>query len=71
MRIRDALLGGFLVVGQRRAQADGEVRQDAGPEAQARLLLFTVQGLSLVSRTGLDTAGTLAAVDALIDALRA
>lgn len=55
----------------RRAQADGEVRQDAGPEAQARLLLFTVQGLSLVSRTDLDTAGTLAAVDALIDALRA
>ncbi|WP_329247532.1 TetR/AcrR family transcriptional regulator [Actinoallomurus sp. NBC_01490] len=55
----------------RRAQADGEVNQDATPEAQAQLLLFTVQGLSLVSRAGLDTATALAAVDALIDALRA
>ncbi|GAA4061165.1 TetR/AcrR family transcriptional regulator [Actinomadura miaoliensis] len=55
----------------RRAQAEGEVTQDATPEAQAQLLLFTVQGLSLVSRTGLDTTAALAAVDALIDALRA
>lgn len=55
----------------RRAQADGEVIRNATPEDQARLLLFTVQGLSLVSRTGLDTTAALAAVDALIDALRA
>jgi TetR/AcrR family transcriptional repressor of nem operon len=55
----------------RRAQAGGEVTQTATPEAQAQLLLFTVQGLSLVSRAGLDTAAALFAVDALIDALRA
>lgn len=55
----------------RRAQASGEVTQNATPEAQAQLLLFTVQGLSLVSRAGLDTATALAAVDALIDSLRA
>ncbi|WP_182901816.1 TetR/AcrR family transcriptional regulator [Microbispora sp. H10830] len=55
----------------RRAQAGGEVSRGAAPEAQAQLLLFTVQGLSLVSRAGLDTAAALAAVDALIDALRA
>ncbi|MCP2342109.1 TetR/AcrR family transcriptional regulator [Actinomadura rupiterrae] len=55
----------------RRAQAEGEVTQAADPEDQARLLLFTVQGLSLVSRTGLDTATALSAVDALLDALRA
>ncbi|MFI7691124.1 TetR/AcrR family transcriptional regulator [Nonomuraea sp. NPDC049655] len=55
----------------RRAQADGEVARAATPEAQAQLLLFTVQGLSLVSRAGLDTSVALAAVDALIDALRA
>ncbi|MFJ2198438.1 hypothetical protein [Streptomyces violaceusniger] len=55
----------------RRAQADGEVTRDAAPEAQAQLLLFTVQGLSLVSRAGLDTATAFAAIDALIDALRA
>ncbi|GLX08754.1 TetR/AcrR family transcriptional regulator [Microbispora sp. NBRC 16548] len=55
----------------RRAQASGEVTQAATPEAQAQLLLFTVQGLSLVSRAGLDTAAALTAVDALIDALRA
>jgi TetR/AcrR family transcriptional repressor of nem operon len=54
----------------RRAQASGEVTRAATPEAQAQLLLFTVQGLSLVSRAGLDTATALAAVDALIDALR-
>ncbi|MER6582474.1 TetR/AcrR family transcriptional regulator [Nonomuraea sp. NPDC001023] len=54
----------------RRAQADGEVVRTATPEAQAQLLLFTVQGLSLVSRAGLDTSVALAAVDALIDALR-
>ncbi|GAA3170696.1 hypothetical protein GCM10020001_116460 [Nonomuraea salmonea] len=36
----------------RRAQAEGEVTTAATPEAQAQLLLFTVQGLSLVSRGG-------------------
>ncbi|MCO5974791.1 TetR/AcrR family transcriptional regulator [Actinoallomurus soli] len=61
----------IVATGLRRAQADGEVSRDATPEAQAQLLLFTVQGLSLVSRAGLDTASALAAVDALIDALRA
>ncbi|TYB60186.1 TetR/AcrR family transcriptional regulator [Nonomuraea sp. PA05] len=55
----------------RRAQATGEVTRAATPEAQAQLLLFTVQGLSLVSRTGLDTSAALTAIDALIDALRA
>ncbi|MGR6918951.1 TetR/AcrR family transcriptional regulator [[Actinomadura] parvosata] len=55
----------------RRAQADGEVTRAAAPEAQARLLLFTTQGLSLVARAGLDTAAALAAVDALLDGLRA
>lgn len=55
----------------RRAQADGEVTRTAAPEAQAQLLLFTVQGLSLVSRTGVDASTALAAVDALIDSLRA
>lgn len=54
----------------RRAQADGEVTRAATPEAQAQLLLFTVQGLSLVSRAGLDAVTALAAIDALIDALR-
>jgi TetR/AcrR family transcriptional regulator, transcriptional repressor for nem operon len=55
----------------RRAQAAGEVTRAATPEAQAQLLLFTVQGLSLVSRAGLDRATALAAADALIDSLRA
>ncbi|MEV4569825.1 TetR/AcrR family transcriptional regulator [Nonomuraea sp. NPDC049419] len=55
----------------RRAQAEGEVTTAATPEAQAQLLLFTVQGLSLVSRAGIDQAAALAAADALIGALRA
>ncbi|MEV4475877.1 TetR/AcrR family transcriptional regulator [Nonomuraea sp. NPDC049504] len=55
----------------RRAQVEGEVTTAATPEAQAQLLLFTVQGLSLVSRAGVDQAAALAAADALIDALRA
>ncbi|MET8867576.1 TetR/AcrR family transcriptional regulator [Nonomuraea sp. NPDC004580] len=55
----------------RRAQAEGEVTTAATPEAQAQLLLFTVQGLSLVSRAGVDQAAALAAADALIGALRA
>lgn len=49
----------------RRAQASGEVVNTAPPEAQARMLLFLVQGFSLVSRAGIDTATSLAAVDAL------
>ncbi|WP_026403934.1 TetR/AcrR family transcriptional regulator [Actinomadura rifamycini] len=62
---------GIVADALRRAQATGEVTRDAAPEAQAQLLLFTVQGLSLVSRTGLDTSTALAAVDTLIDSLRA
>ncbi|MCP2168024.1 TetR/AcrR family transcriptional regulator [Goodfellowiella coeruleoviolacea] len=55
----------------RRAQASGEVTDSARPEDQAQLLLYVVQGLSLVSRAGLDRAAALAAVDTAIDALRA
>ncbi|MGV9680359.1 TetR/AcrR family transcriptional regulator [Nocardia sp. NPDC003482] len=55
----------------RRAQATGEVTDSAPPDAQARLLLFVVQGLSLVSRAGLDKTAALAAIDTAIDALRA
>ncbi|MCZ9330317.1 hypothetical protein [Nocardia farcinica] len=55
----------------RRAQATGEVTDSAAPEAQAQLLLFVVQGLSLVSRAGLDKSAALAAIDTAIDALRA
>ncbi|MBF6176570.1 TetR/AcrR family transcriptional regulator [Nocardia blacklockiae] len=55
----------------RRAQAAGEVTDSAPPEAQAQLLLFVVQGLSLVSRAGLDRTAALAAIDTAIDALRA
>jgi len=55
----------------RRAQTTGEVTDTATPEAQAQLLLFLVQGFSLVSRAGVDTTIALAAVDAAIDGLRA
>lgn len=55
----------------RRGQATGEVTGRATPEAQARLLLYVVQGLSLVSRAGLDREAALAAVDAAINGLRA
>ncbi|WP_307842635.1 TetR family transcriptional regulator C-terminal domain-containing protein [Streptomyces sp. RK75] len=55
----------------RRAQAAGEVTGTARPEAQAQLLLYVVQGLSLVSRAGLDRTAALAAIDTAIDALRA
>jgi TetR/AcrR family transcriptional repressor of nem operon len=55
----------------RRAQAAGEVSDNAHPAAQAQLLLYVVQGLSLVSRAGLDRAAALAAIDTAIDALRA
>ncbi|MCZ9337851.1 TetR family transcriptional regulator C-terminal domain-containing protein, partial [Streptomyces sp. TRM76130] len=55
----------------RRAQATGEVTDSARPEAQAQLLLYVVQGLSLVSRAGLDRAAALAAIDTAVDALRA
>ncbi|MFD0319191.1 TetR/AcrR family transcriptional regulator [Streptomyces flavalbus] len=55
----------------RRAQATGEITDSARPEAQAQLLLYVVQGLSLVSRAGLDQSAALAAVDTAIDALRA
>ncbi|MGX1274705.1 TetR/AcrR family transcriptional regulator [Streptomyces phaeoluteigriseus] len=55
----------------RRAQAAGEVTDRIDPEAQAQLMLYIVQGLSLVSRAGLDTSAALAAIDAAIDGLRA
>jgi TetR/AcrR family transcriptional regulator, transcriptional repressor for nem operon len=55
----------------RRAQAAGEVTRSAPPEAQAQLLLFLAQGISLVSRAGVDRNTALAAVDAAIDGLRA
>lgn len=54
----------------RRAQTTGEVTDTATPQAQAQLLLFLVQGISLVSRAGLDTTTAVAAVDAAIDGLR-
>lgn len=55
----------------RRGQAAGEVIDHARPEAQAKLLLLIVQGLSLVSRAGIDKDAALAAIDTAIDALRA
>ncbi|MFJ7231396.1 TetR/AcrR family transcriptional regulator [Streptomyces tendae] len=55
----------------RRAQAAGEVTDASSPEAQAQLLLYIVQGLSLVSRAGLDRTAALAAIDAAVDGLRA
>ncbi|KOX50158.1 TetR family transcriptional regulator [Streptomyces sp. NRRL F-7442] len=55
----------------RRAQAAGEVTDEARPEAQAHMLLYLVQGLSLVSRAGLDRAAALAAIDTAVDGLRA
>ncbi|CAM5276478.1 TetR/AcrR family transcriptional regulator OS=Streptomyces tendae OX=1932 GN=GUR47_24575 PE=4 SV=1 [Streptomyces tendae] len=54
-----------------RAQAAGEVTDKARPEDQARMLLYLVQGLSLVSRAGLDGAAALAAIDTAVDGLRA
>lgn len=53
-----------------RAQHDGEVVKTASPQAQAHLLLFLAQGVSLVSRTGLDPAVSIAAIDAAIAGLR-
>ncbi|MFI1756911.1 TetR/AcrR family transcriptional regulator [Streptomyces sp. NPDC020571] len=55
----------------RRAQATGEVTHTRPPEDQAQLLLYLVQGLSLVSRAGLDRTAALAAVDTALDGLRA
>ncbi|MFF0159958.1 TetR/AcrR family transcriptional regulator [Streptomyces sp. NPDC005263] len=55
----------------RRAQAAGEVKANSSPEAQAQLLLYIVQGLSLVSRAGLDQSAALAAIDTAVDGLRA
>ncbi|MER7012418.1 TetR/AcrR family transcriptional regulator [Saccharopolyspora sp. NPDC000359] len=55
----------------RRGQAAGEVTGNARPEDQAQLLLYVVQGLSLVSRAGLDRTAALAAIDTAIEALRA
>ncbi|MER8160848.1 TetR/AcrR family transcriptional regulator [Streptomyces sp. NPDC094472] len=55
----------------RRAQAAGEVTTNSSPEAQAQLLLYIVQGLSLVSRAGLDQSSALTAIDTAVDGLRA
>ncbi|MFF5436171.1 TetR/AcrR family transcriptional regulator [Streptomyces achromogenes] len=55
----------------RRAQAAGEITDTSTPEAQAQLLLYIVQGLSLVSRAGLDRTAALAAIDTVLDGLRA
>ncbi|MFF8997461.1 TetR/AcrR family transcriptional regulator [Streptomyces achromogenes] len=55
----------------RRAQAAGEITDTSTPEAQAQLLLYIVQGLSLVSRAGLDRTAALAAIDTALDGLRA
>ncbi|MBU3862781.1 TetR/AcrR family transcriptional regulator [Streptomyces sp. 4503] len=55
----------------RRAQAAGEVTDASSPEAQAQLLLYIVQGLSLVSRAGLDQSSALTAIDTAVDGLRA
>ncbi|MDH6565873.1 TetR/AcrR family transcriptional repressor of nem operon [Streptomyces sp. SAI-117] len=55
----------------RRAQAAGEVTDTRSPEAQAQLLLYVAQGLSLVSRAGLDRSAALAAIDTAVDGLRA
>ncbi|MFF3139837.1 TetR family transcriptional regulator C-terminal domain-containing protein [Streptomyces mirabilis] len=55
----------------RRAQAAGEVTANSSLEAQAQLLLYIVQGLSLVSRAGLDQSAALAAIDTAADGLRA
>ncbi|WP_411575369.1 TetR family transcriptional regulator C-terminal domain-containing protein [Streptomyces mutabilis] len=54
-----------------RAQATGEVTDKAPPEAQAHMLLYLVQGLSLVSRAGLDRTAALSAIDTAVDGLRA
>jgi TetR/AcrR family transcriptional repressor of nem operon len=61
---------GIVAEALRRAQATGEVRDTAAPEAQARLLLYVVQGLSLVSRAGPDREAAPAAIDAALDGLR-
>lgn len=55
----------------RHAQTAGEVTANSSPEAQAQLLLYIVQGLSLVSRAGLDQSAALAAIDTAVDGLRA
>ncbi|MFC9425757.1 TetR/AcrR family transcriptional regulator [Streptomyces sp. NPDC056987] len=55
----------------RRAQAAGEVTASSSPEAQAQLLLYIVQGLSLVSRAGLDRRAALAAIDTAVHGLQA
>jgi TetR/AcrR family transcriptional repressor of nem operon len=55
----------------RRAQAAGEVTDTCSPEAQALLLHYIVQGLSLVSRAELDRTAAMAAIDTVVDGLRA
>jgi TetR/AcrR family transcriptional repressor of nem operon len=54
-----------------RAQAAGEVRTDATPELQARMLLMLMQGYGVVARTGVDTAPLTAAIQVAVDGLAA
>jgi TetR/AcrR family transcriptional repressor of nem operon len=54
-----------------RAQERGEVVDTSPATAQAQMLLYFVQGFSLVSRAGMDAELSLAAVDAAIESLRA
>ncbi|MGW5155270.1 hypothetical protein ACWEPN_07295 [Nonomuraea wenchangensis] len=49
------------IVARSHARFTRIVARAATPEAQAQLLLFTVQGLSLVSRAELDASAALAA----------
>ena len=55
----------------REGQERGEVVATATPEAQAQMLLYLVQGFSLVSRAQGGGSLSLAAVDAAVDTLRA
>ncbi|MFE9904402.1 hypothetical protein [Streptomyces achromogenes] len=55
----------------REKSGSGEITDTSTPEAQTQLLLYIVQGLSLISRTGLDRTAALAAIDTALDGLRA
>lgn len=61
----------ILTEALRLAQERGEVVDTSSPAAQAQMLLFFVQGFSLVSRAGVDEGHSTAAVEAVIEALRA
>lgn len=61
----------ILTEALQRGQERGEVVDTSSPAAQAQLLLFFVQGFSLVSRAGVDEGLSIGAADAVLDALRA